>query len=207
MRSDLLSKKEIKTLFIIRNSVKHGGKTPSVRDIMRAIDYRSPNSVALIIDKLVEKKFLKRNSLGKIQLSKEFEESSIHGETIEVPLVGMAACGLPMFAEENIEAMIPVSIELAKPPHKYFLLRAVGNSMNKTGINDGNLVLVRQQQTASTGDKVVALIDNEATIKKMVVSDEAIILEPCSTDKNYKPIILTKDFKIQGVVVTTIPNL
>ena len=80
------------------------------------------------------------------------------------------------------------------------MLRAFGDSMNKAGINDGDLVLVRQQQTAENGDKVVALIDDEATIKEFHHEGDMIILKPQSTNSKHRPIILTWDFKIQGVV-------
>lgn len=124
--------------------------------------------------------------------------------TVDVPLVGMVSCGTPLLAEENIEARIPVSTKLAKPPYKYFLLRASGDSMDEAGINNGDLVLVRQQMIAGNGDDVVALIDDEATIKELQISNKAIILKPRSTNKEHQSITLTKDFKIQGVVVTTI---
>lgn len=79
--------------------------------------------------------------------------------------------------------------------------------MNKTGINDGDLVLVRKQDYADNGNWVVALIDDGVTIKELFVSENAIILKPCSTNSAHKPIILNRDFKIQGVVVTTIGKI
>ena len=77
--------------------------------------------------------------------------------------------------------------------------------MNEAGINDGDLVLIRQQQTANNKDLVVALIDDEATIKEFNKSDNMIVLKPISNKSKYQPIILTNDFRIQGVVETVIP--
>ncbi|MBA7550151.1 LexA repressor [subsurface metagenome] len=128
-------------------------------------------------------------------------------QTIDVPLIGTVTCGLPVFAEENYEAMIPVSVKLARPPHKYFLLKVKGDSMNKKSINDGDIVLVRHQVTANNGDIVVALIDDETTVKEFNMYEDTIVLKPRSTNAAHKPIILTRDFQIQGVVVTSIPNL
>jgi repressor LexA len=102
--------------------------------------------------------------------------------------------------------MIPVSQRLARPGAIYFLLRAVGNSMDLAGIGDGDLVLVRQQPVANEGDRVVALIDDEATIKEFRRRGNTIILAPRSSDKSHKPIILERDFMIQGLVIETIPN-
>jgi len=129
-------------------------------------------------------------------------------QTIEVPLVGSVACGLPSLAEQESEAVIDVSTRFAKPGHSYFLLRAIGTSMNKSGINDGDLVLVRQQPAADDGEKVVALINDDATIKHLYHDRKtgAIILKPNSTSKKHKPIVLTEDFVIQGVVVGTLPK-
>ena len=138
---------------------------------------------------------------------KDSVSDTANAKTVNVPLVGTVACGIPILADENIEAMIPVSTDLAKPPAKYFLLRAKGDSMDLSGINDGDIVLVRQQPTATAGDAIVALIDDEATIKEFHPSPRTIVLKPKSKNREHRPIVLTKDFRIQGVVVTAIPNL
>ena len=137
-------------------------------------------------------------------MRKEKPGTDSHAKTVNVPLVGSVPCGTPVFAEENIEGVFPVSTKLARKPHRYFLLRAIGDSMNQKGIQDGNLVLVRQQQSAENGDRVVALIDEEATIKEFHRTSNAIILRPRSTNKRHHPIILTDDFQVLGVVQTVI---
>ena len=125
-------------------------------------------------------------------------------QTVKVPLLGEVACGTPIFAEENIEAFIPVSDKLIKSSYRYFILRASGDSMDDAGINDGDLVLIRQQQIAKNGDKVVALIDDEATIKEFQNNGNMIVLKPRSKNSKHQPIVLTTDFRIQGVVETVI---
>jgi repressor LexA len=134
-------------------------------------------------------------------------ETSDRESTIEVPLVGNAACGTPLLAQENIEAMVPVSTLLALRGQKHFLLRAIGDSMNDAGIDDGALVLVRQQSTADSGDVVVALVDDEATIKELRKSADAVVLLPRSKNRSHKPIVLRRDFQVQGVVVATLPDI
>jgi len=126
-------------------------------------------------------------------------------QTVKVPLLGDVACGTPIFAEENIEAFIPVSDKLIKSSYRYFILRASGDSMDDAGINDGDLVLIRQQQIAKNGDKVVALIDDEATIKEFHNNGNMIVLKPRSKNSTHQPIVLTTDFRIQGIVETVIP--
>lgn len=201
-----LDKKEFKGLFFIRDCIIYKGKSPSLRDIAKDLGYKSPRSAALLLKRLEKKGYIKRTPGGNIRIIKDIDGKDQTERTTEVPLVGNAPCGLPFFAEENIEAMIPVSQRLAKPGGKYFLLRAVGDSMNKAGIKEGDLMLVREQPVANHGEIVVALIGDEATIKKIQLKGNKIVLMPESTKKEYQPIILDKDFMIQGVVVDTISD-
>ena len=203
-----LTKKEKDVLRVIRNGLVHEGKSPSIRTIMEKLLYKSPRSVAIYIDTLIKKGWLKRKVDKTLQLMDNVESEISNkecAETVKVPLLGVVACGSPILAEQNVSAMISVSTDIARPPYKYFLLKAKGDSMNRAEIDDGDIVLVRQQATAKNGDKVVALIDDEATIKEFCREDEAIILKPKSTNKVHHPIILTRDFRVQGVVVSKIP--
>lgn len=201
-----LSKREIETLRYIRNAVMHGQKTPSLRKLAKLLGYSSPRSATIITQKLASLGFIRRNNIGNWQILKDLKQNLSRARTVDVPLVGRVACGAPIFAEENIEAYIPVSIKLAKPGSKYYLLRAQGDSMNAKGISSGDLVLVKQQQTAEDGDSVVALINDEATIKEFHMEKDVIVLKPRSTNKEHQPIILDKEFIIQGKVVAAIPT-
>ncbi len=125
-------------------------------------------------------------------------------KTIDIPLLGNVACGLPIFADENIEASVPISIKLIKKGFRYFLLRAKGDSMNAAGINDGDLVLIRQEQQAQNGDRVVALINDKATIKEYHHNGSLVVLKPKSKSSKYQPIILSDNFLIQGIVESVI---
>lgn len=207
MKELSFSPKQIEAVRHIRNSLVHKGRLPSVRELMKALGYKSPRSASLIIDELISKGILKKRPDGDLQLVKDPESHSRHAQTIDVPLVGSVACGMPLLAQENIEGFVSVSKMLAHAGSKYFLLRASGDSMNKARINDGDLVLIRQQSSAEEGEKVVALIDGEATVKELHFGQGAIALLPKSTNKKHKPIILTEDFQIQGVVVAVIPKI
>lgn len=202
-----LRQKEADAVRYVRNHLMHKGKTPSVRELMTALGYKSPRSAALIIEELIQKGILRKRSNGELQLIKDIDADSVHARTVDIPLVGMVTCGMPILAQENIEGYIPVSISLAKSGFKYFLLRAKGDSMNNAGINDGDLILVRQQSAAQNGDIAVALIDDEATVKEFQHSKNCVVLMPRSNNKNHKPIILTENFQVQGVAVTTIPKM
>lgn len=202
-----LSESEIEALRQIRNSIMRFGKAPSIRVLMKALKYNSPRSVSYLLEKLTEKNVIKRTEAKGIQIIADFEGDESRVNTVDVPIVGEVACGMPMLAEHNIVDSIPISSKIAKPPHKYFLLRAKGDSMNKKGINSGDLVLVRLQQAAINGDLVVALINDEATIKEFKILDEAVALIPHSTNPKHKPIILQDDFMIQGVVQKVLAGL
>ncbi len=204
-----VSNKELTALRVIRNFLMKHGKMPSVRELMKEIDYKSPGCAAVILQNLIDKEILQKREDGSIQFIKyEFGTNEVTSEqTVKIPLLGTVACGLPILAEENIEAMIAVSTKIVKPNHTYFLLQARGDSMNKKGINDGDLVLVKQQNTADNGDIVVALIDNEATIKELRVNDGHVVLIPRSSNNTHTPIILSRDFIVQGVVESTIPKI
>ena len=215
MQAEAISSRELEALSFaerraireIRNSLMHVGRIPSMRELMSSLGYKSPRSASLIVDKLIKKGVLRRKEDGGLQFIKNLEDDTSRAQTVDVPLIGMIACGTPMLAEENVQGMISVSTKLARPPHRYFLLKAKGDSMDQKGIEDGDLVLVRQQTTAKDGDTVVALIDDEATIKEFRIGRETYVLKPRSTNKTHQPIVLTKDFQIQGVVVTAIPKI
>lgn len=197
-----LSDKDKKAFALIRNKIIHYGKSPTLSEINEVTGGKSPRSASLVVDRLIEAKFIKKNGRN-ISLVSSHSTNSV--STINVPLVGSVACGTPLFAEENIQTHIQVSLALAKKGFTYFLLRAEGDSMDEAGINSGDLLLIRQQTTAETGDKVVALINDEATVKFFERTNDAVILRPKSKNKTHKPIILTDNCMIQGVVVAVLP--
>jgi len=197
-------KKDLEGYAFIRNQVVHLGVTPSLREIGRAVGYASPRSVQLLLARLGKQGLLSYSN-GVIRLSLR-KRALPEVQTVDVPLVGSVACGLPSLAEQDPEAMIGVSTRIARPGHSYFLLRARGTSMNRSGISDGDLVLVRQQPTADDGERVVALINDEATIKHFYQHADLVVLKPNSSDKSQAPIVLSDDLMIQGVVVATLPR-
>lgn len=207
MNSDELTVKQVEAVKHIRNSAAHRGRTPSIRELMRKLGLKSIKSTQDILLALQEKGIIQKFENGFYKLLLNPDLGPNRAQTVNVPIIGTVSCGSPVFAEQNIEAYIPVSTNIAKSGNKYFLLHAKGDSMNEDGINDGDLVLIRQQNTAREGDRVVALIDEEATIKEFHKTDEVVILKPKSTNPIHKPIILEAEFQIQGVVVNVIPNI
>ena len=133
-------------------------------------------------------------------------------ETRAVPLLGEAPAGPLMLAEERHEGWLRLPAELAKPRSAdFFLLRVRGDSMNRAHvegerIEDGDLVLVRQQTTARPDEIVVAMIDGEATIKRLARGPNYYLLKPESSNRDHRPILAGHDFHVLGVVTRVIKN-
>lgn len=203
---DSFTSKQLEAIRHIRNSLIHTGRTPSVRELMESMCYKSPKSAFDLLEQLQEKGIIHKQGNGDYQLITTPDFGPSRAQTVNIPIVGVVACGSPIFAEQNIEGYVPISTSIAKTGSKYYLLHAKGDSMDEAGINDGDLVLVRQQSVARDGDNVVALIDDEATIKEFHKSNSVIMLKPRSSNPIHKPIILEENFQIQGIIVKVIPN-
>ncbi len=200
-----ISKKEQFVLQKIKEFIAQGDKL-TVRALQSALGYASPRSISVMLEQLMNKWWVYRDSRNQIQLSPSLQRDSTAVRNI--PLIGAIACGMPIFAEENIETEIPVSTKIVSEGRKYFFLRADGDSMDKKWVDSGDLVLVEQTNTAANWQIVVALINDEATLKEFQSRDESVFLIPHSTNTQHKPIILdgeSDNFSIQGVFVRAFP--
>lgn len=194
----------------IRNRIVHGEKTPTLEEINGITGRSSFRSAVLVLERLENAGLIRRDG-RRIELVSAGLENNKSVSTVNVPLLGSIAAGAPMFAEENIQAFIPVTTALARPGSKYFLLRINGNSMNLAEVNgekieNGSIVLVRQQPTADDGAIIVALINDEATVKILERNSGTVILRPKSSIPDHRPIVLTDNCIIQGVVVAVLPE-
>ncbi len=126
-------------------------------------------------------------------------------QAIRVPILGRIACGIPKFAEENVEEYVRLPAVLFGNG-SFFILRAYGDSMIDAGIGDGDLVLIRQQSSANAGQIVIALIENEATLKRYFPEPELnrIRLHPENT---HMADIYVANCEIQGIAVNVIKDL
>jgi repressor LexA len=206
MSEENLSIKAIEALRHIRSWVMMYASVPSVRELMNEMGYKSPRSAVLLMEELESNDYLEKKNDGSFRLIKDLDVGK-DTRTISVPLIGTVACGIPIFAEQNIEAMIPISTNLARSGSKYFLLKAKGDSMDKAGINDGDMILVKQQPAANNGQNVVALIDDEVTVKEFHYTGNVVTLLPRSSNSKHQPIIVSGDFQIQGIVEAIIPKV
>ncbi len=203
-----LTPKQAAFLQSLVNLFERQGIPPTLREIQVAGGFASTRSVVQYLTALERSGFIVRGpgSRNLRILRRAPENLAEAAATVAVPVVGTVAAGTPILADENIIEHRRVAAELMRRGSRHFLLKVRGDSMDLAGIGDGDLVLVRQQQTATSGDKVVALIDEDATVKRLRVGADCVVLEPVSSNGAHKPIIVNRDFRIQGVVVAAIPN-
>lgn len=198
----LLTKDEV--LQAINDWIVDHGFPPTVEELRKKLKVGSTRTVLRYLRWLENEGDIERWSGARgLKLRKTGNRGV---KTRAVPLVGEAPAGQLMIAEENREGWVQLPQALVAPTSaQYFLLRVRGDSMNRAivqgeYIEDGDLVVVRQQSTVRPGEIIVALVDGEATIKKLVVGPDYYILKPESKNKKHTPIIVTEDFQIQGVV-------
>ena len=182
----------------LKKEIKQNGYPPTVREICEATGLSSTSTVHSHLETLERKGYIRRSPTK--NRSTEILEEDFYGnarELAQVPIVGKVAAGVPILAEENIEDTFPIPIDYVKND-VCFMLHVQGESMTDEGILDGDLVLVRQQQTASNGDIVIALTDDSATVKTFYREAGHIRLQPAN--KAFQPIIL-RDCNILGKVI------
>lgn len=175
---------------------KKNGKSPSYRQIMHGVGMSSLNLVQRYVLALENQGRIRRTRLGSIALPKRLDA----GKNKITPLVGDIACGQPSFAEENIEASYALP-EAIFGKGELFMLHTHGDSMIDAGIREGDLIVVRKQNTADDGQIVVALMDGEATLKRLFHKDGKIVLHP--ENKQMQDIVV-ENCEIQGVLVSCI---
>lgn len=124
-------------------------------------------------------------------------------EMVSLPMFESVGCGELMYADPTVQEMILVRKDFISPGSKYFVLRTKGDSMNKAGINDGDLVLCVKNYRPEEGKKVVALIGDDATIKEYRRENGNIVLKPCSSNPIHKPLKFktNEEIQMQGVVI------
>ncbi|MGI5901905.1 MAG: transcriptional repressor LexA [Desulfitobacteriia bacterium] len=193
-----LSARQSEILNIIKKEIALKGYPPSVREIGEAVGLTSSSTVHNHLTILEEKGYIRRDPAKPraIEVLDSFSEFTSR-KTVYIPIVGQVTAGEPILAQENIEGTFPVPYDLVKTD-TVFMLRIQGESMVEVGILNDDLVLVRQQKTANNGDIVVALIGDEATVKRFYKEKDCLRLQP--ENQNMEP-IYTKEATILGKVI------
>jgi len=182
--------------FIKRYSARHG-YPPTVRDIGKAIGLTSPSTVHAHLLNLEKVGLLRRDPSRPRALELLVDTAKKAVKPVGLPLVGEVAAGAPVLAEENIEDYVPVP-EIAGGPDGEFVLRVHGDSMKDAGILDGDHVIVNRDKAARDGEIVVALVGDEATVKRFYKEKDHVRLQP--ENAAMQP-IRTRDAEVIGRVV------
>lgn len=200
---DDLSPTQKKILRFITETIRDHDRSPTIREIGEAFDISSTNGVRYHLKILEERGYIKRArgiSRG-IEWREHHVPSPARANANEIPIVGQVAAGSPILAVENIEGVIAVD-EMFTKSEECFALRVSGDSMKDGGIFDGDVVIVQPQAIAKNGDVVVALIDDEATVKTYTRRNGRVVLK--AENPNYENIVLddrSVDARLLGRVV------
>lgn len=194
-------KKQKQVLDFISSYHDKKNYAPSLEEICKKFKLASVSTAHFHVKKLQNLGFINKQNNKPRSISVYKNQ-----QMVKIPLIGTIAAGQPIEAIQNKEI---IAVPKSKISHtgKFFALQVVGNSMIDENINNGDLILIKQQDTAENGQKIVALMDNyKVTLKKFYKEKNYIRLQPAN--KTIEPIIIKKDreFAIQGVVIDVIKN-
>ena len=174
-------------LEFIKKEIELKGYPPSVREICEAVNLKSTSTVHGHLEQLEKRGLIRRDST-KPRAMEVLENPLSKGRS--VPLVGRVTAGIPILAEENIEDYIVLPQDLVGSEDELFALRVRGESMIRAGILNGDFIIVRKQSHADNGDIVVAMIEDEATVKRIFFERDGVRLQP--ENPYYDPIYSRK---------------
>jgi repressor LexA len=192
-----LTKRQQEIFDYIRRYGAEHGYPPTVRDIGKAIGLTSSSTVHAHLANLEKVGLLRRDPTKPRALEILVDKAKQVVAPSGLPVVGQVAAGAPMLAEENIEDYVAVP-GIAGGEEGEFVLRVKGDSMKDAGILEGDHVVVRRQDSAANGEIVVALVDDEATVKRFFKEDDHVRLQP---ENDALEPILVRDVEVLGRVV------
>lgn len=206
--NDKISEKQFQIFKFIVESIKSIGYPPSVREIAEAVDLSSSATVHSHLKKLEDLGYIRRGKgssrtieiLNSAYKSSDNDENNLSDITL-IPIVGNVAAGTPILAQENIEEYFPVTSDFIKDANEVFMLKVKGDSMINAGILDRDYIIVRKQAIARNGEIIVALIEDEATVKRFLKTDKLIKLIP---ENDFMKPIIVNDVTIVGKVIGVI---
>ena len=210
MKQSALTQRQAQILDFIKTHIRSSGFSPTISEIQGQFSFKSPNAVQEHLKALERKGQIRRNRNQWRGLELMISNKSGGGaaqSTVSVPLIGRVAAGLPILAEENFEGTISVDSSLVGRATRLFALHVRGDSMIKAGIYDGDIAIAQQQFAANHGDIVIALLGDEATVKRFHRKNNVITLQP--ENDAMQPIRVRggSNFKILGKVIATLHRI
>ena len=192
-----ITQKQSEILEYMKNEILNRGFPPSVREICEAVHLKSTSSVHSHLETLEKNGYIRRDPTKPRAIEIVDDNFNlVRRETVNVPIIGKVSAGQPLLAVENIDGYFPIPSEYM-PNNKTFMLVVQGDSMINAGIFNGDYVIVEQQKTAENGQKVVALVEDSATVKTFYKEDGHIRLQP--ENDTMEPIIVEQDQFFQNL--------
>lgn len=193
-----ITPKQQEILDYLKKEILNRGYPPAVREICEAVNLKSTSSVHSHLETLERNGYIHRDPSKPRAIEIVDENFNLtRRELVNVPILGTISAGQPILAVENVEGYFPIPTEYM-PNTETFMLRVKGESMINAGILDGDQILVQKQNTARNGDFVVALIDDNVTVKTFYKEDGHIRLQP---ENDFMDPIILPDVKILGKVI------
>ncbi len=196
---DRLKPKEQRVLDFINQTIDEKGYSPSVRDICAAMGLKSSSTAQMYVERLITKGYIVKQDGKSRTISRPGDVAE--SRKYRVPIVGQVAAGLPILASENLEGYLTYSSDHTYDPASLFCLKVKGESMIDAGILNGDYVIVEKRSYAENGEIVVALIEEEATVKRFFKENGIFRLQP--ENRTMDPIYVT-DVSILGKVVASL---
>ena len=193
-----LTQKEKDVFDYINDCIERNGYAPSVRDICAAVGIKSTSSVHEYLRKLEAKGYIKKSSGKSRALTLETGVPLESTKMKKVPIIGRVTAGQPILAVENHDGYVDFPASMARGKSNLFALRVMGESMIEAGILDGDIVVVESKRYADDGEIVVAMIDEEATVKRFFKDNGRIRLQPAN--HTMEP-IYAKEVYVLGKVI------
>ena len=191
-----LTRRQNEVLDYLKVYITENGYAPCVRDICQALDLKSTSTAHAHLTKLERKGFISRDP-SKPRTIMILDGSQAKPRMVAVPVLGRVAAGTPITAVENIEEYLSLPYSLLGSDD-VFILNVCGDSMMNAGIFDRDKIIAQKQDYAQNGDIVVALLEDEATVKRFFVENGYVRLQP--ENDSYEP-IYTRNIDILGKVI------
>jgi repressor LexA len=203
--SKKITKRQEEILELISGYIAEKGYAPTYQELANSLNIKSKYAILKHIDSLIAKGYLMKDSSARTLRIIHPDYAPEHKNDIELPLIGRVAAGNPILAEENIERYVSIPRALIKSEGRYFALRVRGDSMVEAGIHDDDLVIVQSTKAAYNRDIVVALVDDEVTVKRLIREKQQIYLK--AENPAYADIFPESEWSIQGKVVGLIREM
>ena len=193
-----ITQKQSEILEYIKSQILNKGYPPSVRDICQAVNLKSTSSVHAHLESLEKNGYIRRDPTKSRTIEIIDDNFNLtRREVVNVTLIGQVAAGQPILAVENITNYFPIPAEFLNNSET-FMLNVKGDSMINMGIYDGDMIIVRRQQTAANGEVIVALVDDSATVKRFYKEGGHYRLQP---ENDFMDPIIVDNVEIVGKVI------